>query len=40
MSEKYRRLCATDRKVIRNMKQAGSSQQAGLPHSGTDPGLY
>jgi IS30 family transposase len=27
MSEKYRRLCATDRKVIRNMKQAGSSQQ-------------
>jgi IS30 family transposase len=27
MSEKYRRLCASDRKVIRNMKQAGSSQQ-------------
>lgn len=26
MSEKYRRLCATDRKVIRNMKQGGSSQ--------------
>lgn len=27
MSEKYRRLCATDRKVIGNLKQAGSSQQ-------------
>lgn len=27
MSEKYRRLCAADRKVIHNMNQAGNSQQ-------------
>jgi transposase, IS30 family len=28
MNEKYRRLCAADRKVIRNMKQSGSSQES------------
>jgi IS30 family transposase len=27
MNEKYRRLCAADRKVIRNMRQSGSSQE-------------
>jgi transposase, IS30 family len=27
MNEKYRRLCASDRKVIHNMKQSGSSQE-------------
>ena len=27
MNEKYRRLCAADRKVIHNMKQSGSSQE-------------